>query len=290
MMANFGSLSRMVATARRYWWALVVLLAVPVAIVLVTRGRPVERSPGLAAGAAFVDSVIARANRAQQARDVSFGDAVVQAYLERQRLGLGSPFRLAEFALGDPRLDSTARRRVAAALVDRTLGGRGYHVHPNALAGVAAEPAVDSAAGAWRATQHLALIERVIAESSDPRVGELAVRLAYAIAASERTVTQNAVSIVAPVAALVRDRKEATADARRLIRGAHATSVDPLDLLSQWRRGRRFAVERPTAEILDERLELEAMASVPALVDSVRALARAGTGESLWPPLADRAP
>lgn len=290
MMGNLGTLSRIMATARRYWWALAVVLAVPVALVLATRGRPVERSPGLAAGSAFVDSIVARANRAQQVRDVAFGDAVVQAYLERQRLGLGSPFRLAEFALRDPRLDSTARRRVAAALLDRTLVGRGYHVDPNALAGVALEPTIDSAAGVWRATQHLALIERVVAESSDPRVGELAVRLAYAIAASERTVNHNAVSIVAPVAALVRDRKEAMADARRLVREANATSVDALDLLSVWRRGRRFAVERPTAEILDERLELEAMASVPTLVDSVRAVARAGTGESLWPAIADRAP
>jgi hypothetical protein len=268
------------ATARRYWWALAVVLVVSVVVVVAARRRPVERSPGLAAGAAFVDSVLARVNAAQQARDVSFGDAVIQAYLERQRLGLGSPFRLAEFALHDPRLDSTARRRVAAALLDRTLSGQAYHIDPHALDRVAAEPAADSVIDAWRAVQHFALIERAVARSSDARVGELAVRLAYAIAASERTLSRGAVSIVAPVAALLRDRKEATADARRLVRAARAASLDPLEVLIQWRRERRFAVERPTAEILDEHLELEAMAAVPRLVDSVRAVARATASDS----------
>jgi hypothetical protein len=283
-MASLRTLSRAMGTAPRYWWAIAVVLVVSVGLAVAARRRPVERSPGLAAGAAFVDSVVARAAVAQQARDVSFGDAVVQAYLERQRLGLGSPFRLAEFALRDPRLDSTARRHVAAALLDRTLRGRAYYIDPRALMGLPADSRTDSSVALWRSRRHFALIERAVTESRDPHVGELAVRLAYAIAASEKTVDRNAVSLVAPIAALVRDRRHATADARRLIREARIAAVDPLELLPLWRRERRLSVERPTAEPLDERRELEAMASVPSLLDSVRAIARADTGGAGRPP------
>jgi hypothetical protein len=253
--------------------AIVVVAATAVAVGLGRRGRA-ENVAGLAAGAAFIDSLLARTSTAEPPRAVSFGDAVALGYVERLRLGLGSPFRLAEYALRDPRLDSISRRRVAAALVGLTLRGRGYAIEPAALAG--AGPALPNQpldVSAERASRHLALIEAAVTASQDPRVGELAVRLAYELAAAERTVDRSAVTVIAPVAALVRDRRSAISDARRLLRAARAGAVDPLALLVTWRRERRFAVEQPASQLIGEALEVQAMSRVPALLDSVRAIA-----------------
>src|SRR5688500_169754 len=285
MMASPRSFFRRNRIARTQRWALATAVAVAVVVcaTLFAR-RSAEQRVGLAAGAAFVDSLVARSSTAEQPRDISFGDAVALGYLERQRLGLGSPFRLAEYALHDPRLDSTARRRVAVALVGRALGGRGYAIDPLALAGVGPSASADTSDIALqRGTRHLALIERAIVGGGDPRVGELAVRLAYSLAAAERSVDRNAIAVVAPVAALVRDRQAAISDARRLLRTARAAAVDPLVLLTTWRRERRFAVERPTAELLDEALEVEAMARAPALLDSVRTIAALTSGDTIDP-------
>ncbi|MFN2563811.1 MAG: hypothetical protein ABR499_02205 [Gemmatimonadaceae bacterium] len=265
-----------VPSARRYWVALaaVALLAVG-GVVVAGRRESMDRSGGLDAGAAFVDALLARTEAADRPRDVSFADAVALGYLERLRLGLGSPFRLIEYASHDPRLDSTARRRVAWALVGRTLRGESYVVEPAALAGVALPVATDSqSASVARAARHLTLVESAVDGAPDPRAGELAVRLAYALAAAERTVERSAVTFVAPVAALVRDRKSAMSDARRLLKAARTGNVDPLSLLATWRRERRFAVERPAAELIGEATEAAAMARVPALLDSIRAIAR----------------
>src|SRR5918999_6577684 len=134
-------------TSRRYRivrparWA---LGAAAVALVILAGAIGLRRDggqgAGLAVGVAFVDSLTERAAAARSARDVPFPDAVVLGYVERLRLCLGSPFRLAEYALHDPRLDSTARQRVAWAVVGLTLQGRGYALEPTALAGV--EPPV----------------------------------------------------------------------------------------------------------------------------------------------------
>jgi hypothetical protein len=271
----FRTLLHQSRAARLRMWTLAVLVVVASAVAVgVTRRGNGGRGTGLAAGAAFVDSLVERTAMAEQPRDVPFGDAVAVGYLERLRLGLGSPFRLAEYALRDPRLDSTARRRVAAALVGRTLEGRAYVVEPTALAGVGPSAANESpAVAAQRGRRHLALVDAAVTRSRDPRAGELAVRLAYELAAAERTVDRGAVAVIAPVAALVRDRQSAVSDASRLLRAARASAIDPLALLVTWRRERRFAVERPATELIAEPLELEAMARVPALLDSVRAIA-----------------
>jgi hypothetical protein len=265
-----------VARAALLGLATVAVATAGVAVALARRGGA-ERLPGLAAGAAFMDSVIARTSTAEVPRDVSFGDAVALGYVERLRLGLGSPFRLAEYALRDPRLDSTARRRVAAALVGLTVRGRAYTIEPVALAGAGPTvPKQPPQVAAARGGRHLALIEAAVTSSRDPRVGELAIRLAYELAAAEHTVDRGAVAVIAPVAALIRDRHTAISDARRLLRAARGGRVDPLDLLVTWRRERRFAAERPATELIGEPLEVEAMARVPALLDSVRAIASAG--------------
>jgi hypothetical protein len=261
--------------------------AAAAAIGVARRGK-IEQGGGLAAGVAFVDSLVARTDTARLPRDVSFGDAVALGYLERLRLGFGSPFRLAEYALRDPRLDSTARRRVAAAIVSLTVRGRAYSIQPAALAGVGARDAGEPPELVLeREARHLALIEQAVAGSHDPRAGELAVRLAYELAAAEHTVDAGAVSVVAPVAALVRDRQSARADARQLVRAARTSATDPLALLVSWRRERQLAVERPATEVMAEALELEAMDRVPGLLDSIRAIARIASVDSSAPDRAD---
>jgi hypothetical protein len=274
-MSDFNVAFARFRVSRPVLWALaVIVVGATATLVGLARRSSVEKHGGLAAGAAFIDSLTARAEAAGLPRDLSFGDAVALGYVERLRLGLGSPFRLAEYALLDPRLDSTVRRRVAAALVGRTLGARAYAIDPTALAGVGpAHPGEPLQLSAHRGGRHLALVERVVAGSRDPRAGELAMRLTYELAAAERTVDAGAVGAIARVAALVRDRELAKSDARRLLREARAGGVDPLVLLVTWRRDRRFAVERPARELLGEALEVEAMAGVPALLDSVRAIA-----------------
>jgi hypothetical protein len=275
MMADLRTAFQKGRAGRRKLFALMIVAvaATAVAVGIDRRGRA-ENVGDLAAGAAFIESLLARTSTAERPSNVSFGDAVALGYLERLRLGLGSPFRLAEYALRDPRLDSTARRRVAAALVGLTLRGRGYVIEPAALAG--AGPTVPNqprGVSADPGSRHLALIEAAVTGARDPRVGELAVRLAYELAAAERTVDYGAVAVIAPVAALVRDRQAAISDARQLLRAARAGGVDPLALLVTWRRERRFAVERPATELIGEALEVEAMARVPALLDSVRTIA-----------------
>src|ERR671915_2201837 len=147
--------------SRRRVWLAVVVAATGAAIALALGRDNPERGIGLAAGVEFVDSVASRAAAARRPQDVAFGDAVVLGYLERLRLGLGSPFRLAEYALRDPRLDSTARRRVAAALIDRTLAGRGYRIDPVVLASVTTRVTGDSSAARARmAARHLDMIEQ----------------------------------------------------------------------------------------------------------------------------------
>jgi hypothetical protein len=282
MMASARVLVRRSRTARLAVWAFAVLVVFVTGLAVgVGRRGSVRKEPGLAAGIAYVDSVALRTARAEQPRDVAFGDAVTLGYVERLRLGLGSPFRLAEYALHDPRLDSTARRRVAAALVGLTLDGRAYTIEPAALTGVGPLVAGElPALTALRGGRHLALIEAAVTRSRDPRAGELAIRIAYALAAAERTVDRGAVAAIAPVAALVRDRQSAMSDARRLLRAARSARADPLALLVTWRRDRRFAVERPATELMGEGLELEAMARVPELLDSVRAIANSAPGDT----------
>src|SRR3712207_954982 len=113
--------------------ACVAMLAAAVTIgaaAKVGRRGPVERGGGVGAGVAFADGLEQRTSAANDQRAVRFADAIALGYLERARLGLGSPFRLAEYALRDPRLDSTTRRDVAWAIVGRTLAGAGYAIDP----------------------------------------------------------------------------------------------------------------------------------------------------------------
>ena len=233
------------------------------------RARP-EMSGDAAAhmrrAAAYYDSVVVLARVARVPAHADSVTTIALGYLERLRLGLGSPFRLADFALSDPRLDDSTRSRVAWAILARLRRGDAYVIDPSV------GDAVDAPSGGGA---QLALIQRTIESARDPRAGELTVRLAYALAAGERTVGDQGDAIAAQAAALLRDRALAQADLRDLLRDADGRHVDPLGELVRRRRSRSFVVERPAGEPLDEQVQASAMAAVPRLLESIRALRQA---------------
>ncbi|MDQ3605824.1 MAG: hypothetical protein M3418_06525 [Gemmatimonadota bacterium] len=189
--------------------------------------------------------------------------AISLGYLERLRLGMGSPFRLVEFALHDPRLTPEARTRLAWALLYRTRAGEGHRIDAEAL------HAIDqgSARPVWPGgSVHAALMEEAFAEADDPRVGELVVRMVYALSAAEGIVGPSALSTAASAASLLRDRHLAQADARALLHSARRIGVSPLALLPLWRRERRFQVEAPTVLSPGPEVEGAAIRMVPHLM------------------------
>jgi hypothetical protein len=227
-------------------------------------GPDVKR--GLALGARYAQriTVAGRTGTPDNASTLALG------YLERVRLGLGSPFRTADYALHDPRLGDEVRQPLAWAILSRTLVGDAYRVDPAALDGIGSSPA-GFQAGAGR--YHLELIEGAIQQAGDPRAGELAVRLAYSLAAAEGSVWRRAPGVVAQAAALVRDRELARADALRLLQAARREGVDPLELMVRWRAGRRFAVEAPRLAELPASVEREALELAPPIALAIRQLA-----------------
>ena len=90
-------------------------------------GVQVDAGRVVARGRAYAQELIGRERGAEP---LSAGDVVALGYLERLRLGLGSPFRLIDQALNDPRLDDATRRSTAQALLARTLDGHAYNVDP----------------------------------------------------------------------------------------------------------------------------------------------------------------
>lgn len=234
----------------------------------------------LASAAGYYDScvVLARVSRPQGRA----GDALTVAlgYLEQLRVGTGSPFRLVDEALDDPRLMNDGNR-VAWALLARLRRGDAYVVDESVLNG--SGPWQSDGRGATGA-EHLALIEREVAAEGDPRIGELAVRLAYLIAAAEGTVSSSAPPVAARVAALVRDRHLAAEDLRDLLRQAARTHSNVLADLLQRRDARALRIERPTLQSLDSDARVAAMEAVPRIVDEIRALGSSGTADA--PPAA----
>lgn len=215
----------------------------------------------------YADVLVREAGSAGDSTAVPPGDAVALGYLERLRTGMGSPFRLAEEALRDPRLPGEERTRLAWALLAWTLDGEGYRVDPAALDPVGwGGDRLARRGGA----DHLALIEEAVSEGSDPRTGELAVRMAYAMAAAERTVGPGAPTLTTWAAALLRDRHLAREDARDLLRAAREARVSPLLLLPAWRSARRFRVEAPVLLPPGPEVEREAVRTVPRLMAGIR--------------------
>ena len=197
---------------------------------------------------------------------VSETTAIAVGYFERLRLGLGSPFRLIDYALSDPRLDQPSRDRLAYALIARTLDGHSYEIDPTALdragAGdVEAWPGL----GAW----HLALIKKTIREAKLPRAAEAGIRIGYAIAAAEGTVSKEAPRLAGLVSALLVDRELAIADAVRLLAASTALQP-PIRMIRNWREQHAFTVEQPRLAPLPYAEELASIRIATELVESIR--------------------
>lgn len=176
------------------------------------------------------------------ALELSDSELVAAGYVERLRMGAGSPFRLMEYALLDPRLTAGDRAPLVWALLDATRAGRGYELDPWALIRIGTGPRGRDTAVARR---HLELIEHAVRSADDPRTGEIAVRGAYRLATVSRTVSGSAPALAASAAALARDRELARRDAHRLLSASAAGGKHPFALLMEWRRERRFEVEAP---------------------------------------------
>ena len=213
---------------------------------------------GAAAAATWIDEA-----RSSQPSD----EAVIAAgYLERLRLGLGSPFRLADYALADPRLQPDVRQQVAWAILRKTLERQSYQIDARAF------DRLSQPGGAGSGAAHLDLITDAIAESPDPRTGELAVRLAYALAYAEGSLTNGATKLAAQAAAMIRDRALAAHDVRKLLQTSEATGVPAFELLRRWRQDRLFTVEQPTLTASAPERERAAMALAPKLAEALRKL------------------
>jgi hypothetical protein len=215
----------------------------------------------------FFDSLMVATRALSSSEPVRARAALALGYLERLRLGLGSPFRLADFALNDVRLDQTTRERVAWEILARLRRGDAYVVDSRVADGFG-----PFANGKVEGAQHVALIERAVASASDPRAGELAVRIAYALAAGERTIADRGDLVAIQVAALMRDRLLAQRDLRQLLSDARSRHTDPLMEVTRRRAERELAVEQPAGQPLPEALQVEAMQTAPRLLASIRGL------------------
>jgi hypothetical protein len=200
---------------------------------------------------------------------------VALGYLERLRLGLGSPFRLAEQAAADPRLPAALGRRTAWALLAATYRGQAFAIDSAALGsdpGTLMPGAV--ADGGW----HRTLIDSAVASASTARTGEEAVRIVYALARAEGLVPARVASAALHAAALARDRRLAAADMRQLLDAARASrntesSIDALMLAREWRSTRRFLSEAP---LLSDALTADAAQAVALAEDLLGRLRREG--------------
>src|SRR5262245_26785438 len=117
---------------------------------------------------AYFDSTIVLARHAAPRGPRGDALALGITYLERARLGLGSPFRFVDQAIHDPRLDGSTRQRVGWALLGRLRRGDEYVIDPSVLDGI----------GPWSSDgqgtsglAHVELIERAVRTTSDPRAG-----------------------------------------------------------------------------------------------------------------------
>lgn len=219
----------------------------------------------------YFDSTIVLARAARPRGDRGDQLAISLGYAERLRLGLGSPFKLVDEALGDPRLDDSASIKTAWGILGRLQRGDAYVIDPLVLEGLGPwSPDRQGASGA----AHLGLIESAIRNARDPRAGELAVRLAYQIEAAKGTLSSSTFGIVTQVAALIRDREAAESDVRDLLADANQNHVAVMDLLHDRRAAHVFRVEQPLLMPTPRDLQMEAMAAVPSLVRALDTLER----------------
>ena len=247
-------------TVRRAGLALLLAVGMGVAHSL---GTATERSRYAA------DRLRSAAQQLDDLTDVAPADdhrraAIAWGYAERLRLGLESPFRLIESAARDQRLTADERRTVAWALLAHLLRGETHQLDPATLDGLGAQPFNRAVSG----EQHLELIRNAVTGASNPRSSELAIRLAYTLAASERLVDAAAPVVVAGVAALTADGEIARREAAALVRSAR--KGDPIVELRELRDKRLLYVERPVLLAGHAALERDAIALSAKLLDSLR--------------------
>ena len=196
--------------------------------------------------------------------------AIAWGYAERMRLGLESPFRLIEAASRDPRLSRDEQRTVSWALLATLNRGQSHRVDAAALDRLVRGRNVPG-------ESHLAIIESRITNAEDPRSAELALRLAYTLAAAERVVESSAPQIVAHAAALVADGEAGRREAMQLLRGERAD--DAIASIAESRKHHSLYVERPVLMAPSRSLEDAAISNVGEILDSIRAL-DGGTADS----------
>ncbi|MCC6316693.1 MAG: hypothetical protein IT361_03290 [Gemmatimonadaceae bacterium] len=219
-------------------------------------------APAVASGLRFADSL----ERSYASQPVEASDALVSLYLERARLGIGSPFRLIEQALRDPMLPPDVRRQTAYAVLGRTAEGMIYSSPAEALD-------LLSARGRGLGLAHRNFIEGVIDSAREPRAAELALRLAYQVTSTSGTTSPRAGAVAIATIAQARDRALAMRDVNALLIHARRRRLDPVDLVPVWRAERRFSVERPLVDPATPSQEREAAALLPMLIaglDTIR--------------------
>jgi hypothetical protein len=232
-----------------------------------SRERELLRHAGV--GLAFADS-LEKSLAEKRPAAISPSEAVASLYLERLRLGLGSPFRLIDQVLRDPVVRPIGASELAEAMLARTMMGDAYRPRPAALDLMYLEG--DRGLG----PRHQAIIDSVVAATADPRIGELSIRLAYRLASASGAVSRRAPEIATAAAAQARDRILSMRDARALFTAADRDKVGRVTLLRVWRDSRRFEVERPVIVPLTAREEREAVAPLPALVARIEEVATVG--------------
>src|SRR5688572_14618490 len=230
-----------------------------------TREREIVREASL--GLAFADSLERHLTKRETAA-ISTSETVASLYLERLRLGLGSPFRLIDQVLRDPALQPISTE-LAEAMLARTMMGDAYWPRSAALDLIY----ISSTPGTG--AQHQAIIDSVVASYTDPRVGELAIRLAYRLASASGAVSRRAPEIATAAAAQSRDRILSMRDARALFAAADRDGISRITLLKVWRDTRKLEVERPVIVPLSARAERNAVESLPALVARIEGVAGA---------------
>ena len=247
---------------------LLMLALVGSAVLAGCGGSAPEIPPGVAAelgrSDARVTALAETADSAMTPRDVEQGDAIALGYLERHRLGLGSPWRLIDYAMHDERLADSTRRQVAWSILARTLVPEHAERYADAL---------DQLGAGEPGQAHADLIDSIIGSTPDPAVGELTLRLAYAIAAAEHTVSRHGLVIGTHAAAIARDRALARQDALALVQAAEAAGVDPIWLVGAWRADRRFRAEQPVLGSVAPDAEILAMREVPRTLAAMRGIA-----------------
>ncbi|MGQ0646602.1 MAG: hypothetical protein ACT4P7_03465 [Gemmatimonadaceae bacterium] len=247
-------------------WLVLATLAVAVGMAVAgflesARSRP-KVGAEVASGLRFADSL----DRSADTRALAGSEALAPLYLERARIGVGSPFRLIEYALRDPQLSPERRRQVANAILGRSAEGYVYASPPEALD-------LLSSRGPGLGLAHRDFIERVMDGAADVRAAELALRLAYQITATSGVTSPRAGAVAVAAIAQARDRTLTRRDAAALLVAARRKRLDPLDLVPVWRATRRFAVEQPLVDPATTSQERVASAMLPALLaelDSIR--------------------